>query len=249
LKILITNDDGIHAPGLELLAEICRGIGDVSVVAPDREHSGASRSVTLQRPLRPVRTGDGTFVVDGTPTDCVLLALGVLLTEKPDFVFSGINHGPNMGEDILYSGTVAGAMEGLAFGIPGVAISLAGGPSDLLEGQRGWLERLVTRIVTVEGFPADTLLNVNVPPIDGSEIRGIRVTTLGKRVYSEALVETEDPWGRMAYWIGGGQLSWSGRDDCDFRAVKDGFISVTPLHIDLTDYARLEDVRRWNLGG
>ncbi len=250
MRILITNDDGIHARGLEILADVCRRVAQVDVVAPDREQSGSSHSLTLHRPLRPVIRSDGSFQVDGTPTDCVLLALGELLPERPDFVFSGVNHGPNMGEDVLYSGTVAGAMEGLSLGIPGVAISLAGGGLDLLESHIGWLERLVTRIVEVDGFPQDTLLNVNVPPLPGDEIRGIRTTTLGKRVYSDSLVETEDPWGRTVFWIGGGQISWTGRgrEDCDFRAVQEGYISVTPLHVDLTNYQLLEEVRRWRLG-
>jgi 5'-nucleotidase len=249
LKILITNDDGIHAFGLELLAEICRGIGEVSIVAPDRENSGASRSVTLHRPLRPIQRADGVYQVDGTPTDCVLMALGSLLPEPPDFIFSGINHGPNMGEDVLYSGTVAGAMEGLAYGIPGIAISLAGRHGDMLEGDRGWIEKLVSGIVQRGDFPKGMLLNINIPPLPPEEILGVRVTTLGKRVYNGALVDAEDRWGRSVHWIGGGKLSWSGGDDCDFKAIEDGFISVTPLQIDLTDYARLNEVRGWKLDG
>ncbi len=248
MRILITNDDGINARGLHFLAGVSRRVGDVHVVAPDREQSGASHSLTLHRPLRLTHRDDGAYHVDGTPTDCVLLALGVLLRERPDFVLSGVNHGPNMGEDVLYSGTVAAAMEGLSLGIPGVAVSLAGGDIDLLETQEEWLERLVTRIVNVSDFPEETLLNVNLPPIPGDEIRGIRTTTLGNRVYSESLVETSDPWGRTVYWIGGGQASWSGREDCDFRVVQEGYISVTPLHLDLTNYRLLEDVRGWNLG-
>jgi 5'-nucleotidase len=251
LKILITNDDGINARGLEILAEVCRRVAQVDVVAPDREQSGSSHSLTLHRPLRPVLRPDGSFQVDGTPTDCVLLALGELLPDKPDFVFSGVNHGPNMGEDVLYSGTVAAAMEGLTLGIPGVAISLAGFNLDVMESHREWLEQLVTRIVQIENFPKETLLNVNLPPISGDEVRGIRTTTLGKRVYSESLVETQDPWGRTVYWIGGGQISWSGRgrEDCDFRAIQDGYVSVTPLHVDLTNYPLLEEVQQWHLGG
>jgi 5'-nucleotidase len=171
-----------------------------------------------------------------------------LLSEKPNFVFSGINHGPNMGEDVLYSGTVAAAMEGLPFGVPGIAVSLAGDQVELLETQRGWLERLVRSIVRIELFPGETLLNINLPPIAGDEIRGIRVTTLGSRVYSDALLRTKDPWGRPGYWIGGGQISWSGREDSDFRAVREGYISVTPLHLDLTNYELLEEVRSWGLG-
>jgi 5'-nucleotidase len=178
----------------------------------------------------------------------VLLALGALLDNKPDFVFSGINHGPNMGEDVLYSGTVAAAMEGLSFGIPGVAISFAGDQLDLLDSHRPWLGRLIRDVVGVARFPDETLLNVNLPPVAGDDIRGIRVTTLGRRVYSDSLLRTKDPWGRPGFWIGGGQISWSGSQDSDFQAIEEHFISVTPLHLDLTNYALLEDVRAWRLG-
>ncbi len=248
MHILVSNDDGILAHGIGLLADVCRAVGHVTVVAPDREQSGASHSLTLQRPLRPVRRGADAYQVDGTPTDCVLLALGALLEEKPDFLFSGINHGPNMGEDVLYSGTVAAAMEGLSAGIPGVAVSFAGQEIELLDTHRGWLERLVRDIVEVHGFPDATLLNVNLPPIPGEEIRGIRVTTLGSRAFEGSILRGEDPWGRPVYWVGGGHISWSGREDSDFRAVREGFISVTPLHLDLTNYALLEAVGAWRLG-
>ncbi|GBD33366.1 MAG: 5'-nucleotidase SurE [Gemmatimonadales bacterium] len=248
MNILVSNDDGILARGLALLADVCRTVGSVTVVAPDREQSGTSHSLTLTRPLRPVRRPDGAFQVDGTPTDCVLLALGALLDVRPDFVFSGINHGPNMGEDVLYSGTVAAAMEGLSLGIPGVAISFAGQDLELMDTQREWLERLVRGVVRVPQFPKETLLNINLPNLPGDAIKGIRVTTLGRRVFSESLMETKDPWGRRMYWIGGGQISWSGGEDSDFRAVQDGYISVTPLHVDLTNYDLLEDVRKWRLG-
>jgi len=251
LNILVSNDDGILAQGLAVLSDVCRAVGKVTVVAPDREQSGASHSLTLHRPLRTERHPDGSFQVDGTPTDCVLLSLGALLPERPDFVFSGINHGQNMGEDVLYSGTVAAAMEGLSLGIPGIAVSFAGDRLEReshLETQRSWLERLVASVVRVRDFPRETLLNVNLPPIPGSEIQGIRVTTLGKRVFSESLMETKDPWGRKVHWIGGGQISWTGREDSDFRAVEDGYISVTPLHVDLTNYGLLEAVQSWQLG-
>jgi 5'-nucleotidase len=248
LNILVSNDDGILALGLGLLADVCRTVGRVTVVAPDREQSGTSHSLTLSRPLRPVQRSETTWQVDGTPTDCVLLALGALLAQRPDFVFSGINHGPNMGEDVLYSGTVAAAMEGLSLGIPGVAISFAGTNLEVMETQRPWLERLVASIVRVRQFPPETLLNVNLPAVPGDEIRGIRVTTLGSRVYSASLRDTEDPWGRRMYWIGGGQIAWSGREDSDFIAVRDSYISVTPLHVDLTNYGLLEVVRSWRLG-
>jgi 5'-nucleotidase len=248
MRILCTNDDGIAAEGLAHLVDVCARIGEVTCVAPDREQSATSHSLTLARPLRPIRRGPNSYEVDGTPTDSVMLGLGALVGERPDFVVSGINHGPNMGEDVLYSGTVAAAMEGLAFGIPGVAVSLATRDVSLIKAYRDVLERLLRQLLDVERFPEDTLLNVNLPPIPAADVRGVRVTTLGKRVYSEALTRMQDPWGREIYWIGGGQISWSGREDSDFQAIQDGFISVTPLHLDITNYQLLETVRSWRLG-
>ena len=248
LKILISNDDGIFARGLEILEQACRRVGDVTVVAPDREQSASSHSLTMTRPLRPVKRADGRYQVDGTPTDCVLLALETILDHRPDVVFSGINHGPNMGEDVLYSGTVAAAMEGLSVGIPGVAMSFAGGKLELIETQLDWIAKLTSDICRVDDFPRETLLNLNLPPIPGSEIKGIRVTKLGRRVYSDSLTRMNDPWGRDMFWIGAGKSSWSGDEDSDFRAVEEGYVSVTPLHFDLTQYDQLETVRSWNLG-
>ncbi len=248
LRILISNDDGIFARGLEILEQACSKVGDVTVVAPDREQSASSHSLTMTRPLRPVKRADGRYQVDGTPTDCVLLALETILDHRPDVVFSGINHGPNMGEDVLYSGTVAAAMEGLSVGIPGVAMSFAGGKLELIETQLDWVAKLTSDICRVDDFPRETLLIVNLPPIPGSEIKGIRVTKLGRRVYSDSLTRMNDPWGRDMFWIGAGKSSWSGDGDSDFRAVEEGYISVTPLHLDLTQFDQLETVRSWNLG-
>ena len=248
LKILISNDDGILARGLEILEQACRKVGDVTVVAPDREQSASSHSLTMTRPLRPVKRADGRYQVDGTPTDCVLLALETILDHRPDIVFSGINHGSNMGEDVLYSGTVAAAMEGLSVGIPGVAMSFAGVKLELIETQFDWIAKLTSDICRVDDFPRETLLNVNLPPIPGSEVKGIRVTKLGRRVYSDSLTRMNDPWGRDMFWIGAGKSSWSGDEDSDFRAVDEGYVSVTPLHFDLTQYDQLETVRSWTLG-
>lgn len=251
MNILVSNDDGILAPGLALLAEVCQSVGQVTVIAPDREQSGTSHSLTMHRPLRPARRPDGSFQVDGTPTDCVLLALGALMPERPAFVFSGVNHGPNMGEDVLYSGTVAAAMEGVTLGVPSVAISFAGPSSDLeaLHSYRELLTRLVQRIVRVKEFPPETLLNINLPPGGAPSVRGIKVTTLGSRYFSESLTRMKDPWGREIYWIGGGEIHWTGGAESDDHAVADGYISITPLHMDLTDYRLLETVRGWSLEG
>ncbi len=247
MKILLSNDDGILARGLALLGEVCATVGQVTVVAPDREQSATSHSLTLHRPLRSTRRADGSFQVDGTPTDCVLLALGGLMPEKPDFVISGINHGPNMGEDVLYSGTVAAAMEGLAAGIPSIAVSYGSFDLEYLDSHRDGLQRLLQRIVRRSDFPPETLLNVNLPPISGDAVKGVRITHLGSRVFHEEIARMKDPWGREIYWIGGGHVTWSGGADSDFQAVHEGFVSVTPLHVDLTNYKLIEVVRSWNL--
>lgn len=249
MNILVTNDDGILSPGLALLAEVCQSVASVTVVAPDREQSGTSHSLTMHRPLRPARRPDGSFQVDGTPTDCVLLALGALMPARPDFVFSGVNHGPNMGEDVLYSGTVAAAMEGVTLGVPSVAISFAGPSSDLetLLSYRALLGRLVRRIVTVREFPPQMILNINLPPCGAARVQGLKVTTLGSRYFSESLTRMSDPWGREIFWIGGGSIHWTGGAESDHHAVAEGYIALTPLHMDLTNYKLLETVREWSL--
>jgi len=247
MRFLVTNDDGVHARGLAVLASVAAQLGQVTVVAPDREQSATSHSLTLHRPVRATRLPDGRYTVDGTPTDCVMLALGALMPDKPTFLLSGVNHGPNMGEDVLYSGTVSAAMEGLTAGVPSVAVSFAGADLDMLESQERVLGRLLGQIVAVPDFPKETLLSVNLPPRPASEVKGIKVTTLGTRAFSEEIMQMRDPWGRPIYWIGGGRVSWSGSDDSDFRAVHDGYVSVTPLHVDLTNYRLLEAVRAWRL--
>lgn len=247
MNILVSNDDGILAPGLNILAAACREVGKVTIVAPDREQSGTSHSLTLHRPLRASRTHDGAFQVDGTPTDCVLLAVGALMPERPDFVFSGINHGPNMGEDVLYSGTVSVAMEAVTLGVPGIAISFAGRDPEYMPSYHDILVRLVRRITSIEKFPAETLLSINLPRVHASEVKGIKVTRLGSRYFSSSLTRMKDPWGREVFWIGGGDVTWSGSTDSDDAAVKDGYISITPLHMDLTNYRLMETVSSWAL--
>jgi 5'-nucleotidase len=248
MNILVTNDDGILAPGLALLADVCSAVGTVTVVAPDREQSATSHALTLHRPVRPVRRPDGAFQVDGTPTDCVMLALEALMPERPDYVFSGVNHGPNMGEDVLYSGTVAAAMEAVALGVPGIGISFAGNQPETLATYRALLVDLVRRI-TAAGLPSDTLLNINLPRVPADEVKGVRATKLGSRFFSGSLARMKDPWGKEIFWIGGGTITWTGDADSDHAAVGDGYVSVTPLHMDLTNYSLLETVRGWSLGG
>ena len=247
MNILVSNDDGILAPGIGILAAACRAVGQVTVVAPDREQSGTSHSLTLHRPLRPARTHDGAFQVDGTPTDCVLLAIGALLPERPDFVFAGINHGPNMGEDVLYSGTVSVAMEAVTLGVPGIAFSFAGRDPELMASYHPLLVRLIRQITEIKDFPAETLLNINLPKIHASEVKGVRVIKLGSRFFSGSLTRMNDPWGREVFWIGGGDVTWTTDPDSDQAAVKDGYISVTPLHMDLTNYRLMEAVGSWAL--
>lgn len=249
MRLLLSNDDGILARGLECLERAARPLGDVWVVAPDREQSATSHSLTLHHPLRPVRLGDQRWQVDGTPTDCVMLAIEALLPERPDFVLSGINHGPNMGEDVLYSGTVAAAMEGLALGVPSIAVSFAGrvlrSDDHLLEDHIATLTRVLDHLTKLSTFPEQTLLNVNIPAVPASEVKGVKLTRLGQRVFSDSIKKMQDPWGRDIVWIGGGTVAWSGGEDSDFRAVKDGYVSVTPLHLDLTARDRLDDSARW----
>ncbi len=249
MRLLLSNDDGILAHGLDCLIRAAEPLGEVYVVAPDREQSATSHSLTLHYPVRPVRRGERRWQVDGTPTDCVMLAVEALLPERPDFVLSGINHGQNMGEDVLYSGTVAAAMEGLALGIRSIAISFAGGDlrADLthLDQQVEVLTPLLRHLTALENFPPNMLLNVNLPPVAAGQIRGVRLTRLGRRVYSNSLQAMHDPWGREIYWIGGGSATWEGPEDSDFRAIRDGYVSVTPLHLDLTYHDILETAGSW----
>ncbi len=248
MRILITNDDGYRAEGIRTLAEAARALGDVQVVAPDREQSATSHSLTLNNPLRVSARGAGVQAVDGTPTDCVILALGMLLEHRPDVVLSGINHGPNLGDDVLYSGTVAAAMEATILGVPAVAISLAtyDEPERRIPAWGPVVGRLLERLLRAEIAP-ETVLNVNLPPIDPAEVKGVRVTTLGRREYVNSLARAQDLAGKEFFWIGGGQSRWWGGADSDFRAIHDGYVAVTPLHLDLTNYKLLEDMSRWDL--
>lgn len=247
MHLLCTNDDGFLATGLRVLASAARSLGAVTIVAPDREQSATSHSLTLHHPLRSRRATDGTLVVDGTPTDCVILAMNALLETRPAFCFSGVNHGPNMGEDVLYSGTVAAAMEATVLGVPAIAFSYAGPDFESIEGWEQTLAHLLGQLTDRGTFPPATLLNVNLPPVAPAEVKGVRVTSLGQRRYSDSLTRALDPNGKEYFWIGGGALSWKGNQDSDFQAIEDGYISVTPLHLDLTNYRLIEEIRGWDL--
>ena len=237
--ILVTNDDGIHAEGLAALAEAMTELGDVWIIAPEREQSACGHALTLHRPLRPVAMGGRRFAVNGTPSDCVNLAVLGFLPEPPALVMSGINHGGNLGDDVTYSGTVSAAMEATLLGVPAVAVSL-------LDGGRladaAAVAKLVAMRVLIEGVARKTLLNVNVPP---QTPRGIRLTRLGHRVYSDKIVEHSDPRGRTHYWIGGGAPAWEELDGTDMGAIHDGYVAVTPVHLDLTNHAALARLASW----
>ena len=242
--ILVSNDDGIRSEGILKLASALRRVGIVYVVAPDREKSAASHSLTLHRPLRVDEAGPKMYAVDGTPTDCVTLALHGVMPVRPDRVVSGINKGGNMGEDVLYSGTVSAAMEGTLLGIPSIAVSLAA-RSDFDFRQAAAFAATLARYVLKKGVPKDTLLNVNVPAV--KNMKGYRVTTQGKRFFTDAVVEKLDPRGRKYYWIGGDLERWEGGKDADFRAVQDGYISITPIHLDMTNHSSLEEIKGWKI--
>ena len=245
--ILVSNDDGIRAAGIRALEAALAPLGDVWVVAPDREQSAASHSLSLYRPLRVDTIDDRHFAVDGTPTDAVNLAINGIMKRKPDLVVSGINHGANLGDDITYSGTVSAAMEGTLLGVPSIAMSLAPrdpanreAPPDFAAAAH-FAARLA-QLFSERGMPRDTLLNVNVPGLPAEELRGYVITRQGKRRYGDAIVEHVDPRGRKYYWIGGEDLGFVPGEGTDCTAVAGGYISVTPLHLDLTNYASIAAV-------
>lgn len=237
-RILVTNDDGYFSEGIAALTRALESIGDVVVVAPASEQSATAHSLTLTRPLRVRQIDERRYTVDGTPTDCVTLALTKILPERPDVVVSGINHGANLGDDVTYSGTVAGALEAAVFRIPGIAVSLAARDGDFTYAARYAAD--ITQRIVDQGMPAGTILNVNVPP---GEIRGACLTHQGVKMAELRIQEGTDPRGKSFYWIGEQIVSWKDDPGCDFEAIARGLVSVTPLRIDLTDYRYLEDLR------
>jgi 5'-nucleotidase len=248
LRILLSNDDGISSEGLRALYESVRELGEVIVFAPDREQSAAGHSLSLHRPLRIDALGEEWYAVDGTPTDCVNLALNGLLKERrPDIVLSGINTGGNLGDDITYSGTVAAAMEATLLGIPAVALSLV-----LENGETPRFElaarfaRHICEETLKRGLGERVLLNVNVPNIDPGDCLGVQVTRQGKRIYEDTVVEKIDPRGREYYWIGGGSLGWVREPGTDFDAVSNNQVSVMPVRLDLTDFGAIEEIEKWD---
>lgn len=248
MRILLSNDDGCQAPGLLTLARVLREHCDeLTVVAPDRNRSGASNSLSLLNPVRATRGPDGVTCVDGTPTDCVHLALTALMEREPDMVVSGINAGANLGDDVLYSGTVAAAMEGRHLGLPAIAVSCVARAPKHYETAAQVTWRLIQRLKT-ERLPPDAILNVNVPDLPFAELKGFEVTRLGNRHKSEKAVAGKDPRGRTIWWIGNAGVEQDSGPGTDFHAVARGAVSITPIDTDLTHHRALEKTGQWARG-
>lgn len=244
MRILLSNDDGYFAPGLATLAETLSDIAQITVVAPERDRSGASNSLTLDRPLSLRKSHNGFFYVNGTPTDCVHLAVTGMLDQIPDMVISGINHGANMGDDTIYSGTVAAATEGFLLGIPSIAVSLVSqGHGHFLTAAQ--VVREMVERHQRNPWPQAMLLNVNVPDVSGDQLQGVEVTRLGKRHKAEPVVKTESPRGDVVYWVGAAGSAQDAGPGTDFNAVAHHKVSVTPLQIDLTQYGQIETLKDW----
>jgi 5'-nucleotidase len=241
LTILVTNDDGIDSQGIQILADTLKALGRVYVVAPDKECSAMAHSLSLHRPLRVDKVRDDYFAVDGTPADCINLAVCRLLPERPNLIASGINKGGNLGEDITYSGTVSAAFEGAFYGIPSFAISLVSKADFKFKTAASFALR-VARFILKNGLPKDTFLNINVPNVDG--VKSYMITKQGRRVYGDSVVEEVDPIGQKYYWIRG-HRGFESMEGTDFEAVSNHRVSITPLHLDLTDYASFDEMRKW----
>lgn len=244
MRILISNDDGYQAPGIRALAAALSRHGEITVVAPDRDRSGASNSLTLDSPIRATVLPDGVIRVEGTPTDCVHLAITGLLEQEPDIVVSGINAGANMGDDVIYSGTVAAATEGRFLGLPAIAVSLAGHQPRHYETAARVAAELLVRLCR-DPLPADTILNVNVPDLPYEELSGFEATRLGHRHKAEPVIKAHDPRGRPIYWVGPAGAEQDAGPGTDFHAVRQGFVSITPIQVDLTRYEALDKVAGW----
>ncbi|MBS3954622.1 MAG: 5'/3'-nucleotidase SurE [Methylomicrobium sp.] len=244
MHILLSNDDGYLAPGLAALANALNKYAEISVVAPDKNRSAASNSLTLEMPLRAQMGENGFVKVDGTPTDCVHLAITGLLDKEPDMVFAGINHGANLGDDVLYSGTVAAATEGRFLGLPAVAISLASSDPVHFDTAAHVAVTILKRLID-SPLPQDTLLNVNVPDLPLLELKGFQATRLGQRHKAEAMISSHDPRGRLIYWVGPPGPEQDAGPGTDFYAVKAGYVSVTPLQLDLTWHERIDGLKNW----
>ena len=243
--ILVTNDDGIYAPGLQILFSKVKKLGRPFIIAPDRDNSAASHSLTMNRPLRVRELNKDVYSIDGTPTDCVTIGIGKILTKKPDLLISGINPGANLGDDVSYSGTVSAAIEGTMLGIPSIALSLAlSDETPLYYETAADFGVKLAALILERGLPQDTLLNVNVPNTTTDKIAGVAFTRRGRRLYEDAIKETYDPWGRKHYWIGGGTPSFDAGKDTDSAAINVNKISITPMHLDPTNYDALKFLQK-----
>jgi 5'-nucleotidase len=244
MRILLSNDDGYFAPGLAALAQALAPLADITVVAPERDRSGSSNSLTLDRPLMLRQAPSGFYYVNGTPTDCVHLAVTGMLDDVPDMVISGINHGANMGDDTIYSGTVAAATEGYLLGIPSIAVSLANHNALHFETAARVVIDLVQRI-QAQPPTEPMLLNVNVPDRAREDLGGLAVTRLGKRHKAESVVKTVNPRGQIVYWVGAAGAAQDAGEGTDFHAIANGFVSITPLQMDLTRFSQMDSVNAW----
>jgi 5'-nucleotidase len=244
MRILLSNDDGYLAPGLACLARALASQAHIDVVAPERDRSGASNSLTLTQPLRVQKGENGFYYVDGTPTDCVHLAITGLLEKEPDIVIAGINRGANLGDDVIYSGTVAAAMEGRFLGLPAIAVSLVGKTGTHFETAAEVVLRLLDKLQR-DPLPADTILNVNVPDVPFEQLAGYEATRLGHRHKAEPVIRAADPHGNPVYWVGAPGPEADAGQGTDFYAVRHHAVSITPLHVDLTRYTALEQVSAW----
>lgn len=247
MRILISNDDGVLAPGLHVLTKVLSSVFDLEVMAPDRNRSGASNSLTLMRPLRVKHMDNGYYAVDGTPTDCVHLALRGYFDSEFDMVVSGINDGANLGDDVLYSGTVAAAIEGRFLGLPAIAVSMVGTIIENYATAAMVVQKLVQKL-KIHRLPAQTILNVNVPDLPWHEIQGVDVTRLGKRHCSAPIAKAYDPRGREMYWIGPSGDQADAGPGTDFFSISQGRVSITPIHVDMTHYTLFDNVSKWMHG-
>ena len=244
MRILLSNDDGVHAKGIQVLQQALSQFADVTTVGPDRNCSGASNSLTLINPLRVQTMDNGYLSVNGTPTDCVHLAISQLLDKAPDLVVAGINHGANLGDDVLYSGTVAAATEGRHLGLPAIAVSLAGRDETHFATAAHVTVQVIKQLKS-QPLPADQILNINVPAVALSELKGIQVTRLGRRHKAETMTSANDPWGRKIYWYGSLGPELDAGEGTDFHAIANGYASITPLQIDMSAYKSMDTLRHW----
>jgi 5'-nucleotidase len=244
MRILLSNDDGVHAKGMQVLQQALSQIAEVTTVGPDRNCSGASNSLTLINPLRVQKMENGFLSVNGTPTDCVHLAISQLLDFTPDLVVAGINHGANLGDDVLYSGTVAAATEGQHLGLPAIAVSLAGREEEHFA-TAAYVTVQVIKKLKSHPLPADQILNINVPAVSIEQLKGIQVTRLGRRHKAETMTSATDPWGRKIYWYGSLGPELDAGEGTDFYAIANGYASVTPLQIDMSAYKSMDTLRQW----